>query len=160
MKEIPLTKGYVALVDDEDFERLSRWKWCAAERRGGRVYASRAGGRILMHREILGLTDFRIKTDHADRNGLNNQRHNLRAATNQQNLSNIGPKRQNRSGFKGVSWFAARGKWIATIQVNGRSKALGYFTSAEAAAKAYNDAAVEHFGEFAWLNKLPQECQA
>ena len=155
MKQIPLTKGYFALVDDEDFEWLSQWKWNASVERN-RVYATRSGGvgkaAIKMHRQIMGLTDPKIFCDHWDNWGLNNWRSNLRVATKSQNAMNRPIDKRSTSGFKCVSWFKKSNKWRAYIVVNYRQKSLGLFDCPVDAARAYDTAAKELHGEFANLN--------
>lgn len=160
MKEVPLSRGLVALVDDEDYGLVSQIKWHAAKGgRGGRWYATACLGRaqakeygrrhLRMHRLILGYPDAMI--DHRDRNGLNNQRSNLRIATNQQNQANKYTWR-GKSRFKGVSWHRRSGRWQVFIQVDGKNKHLGDFRNPIQAAFAYDDAAVNVFGEYACLN--------
>ncbi len=147
---IPLTKGMVAIVDRED-AGLAALNWCASNT-GKRWYALRQenGVRIYLHRAIMGLDGPRV--DHIDGNGLNNRRSNLRHATNSQNLANAGKKRHNTSGFKGVHWYAAGKKWVASIRSNNQVTHLGYFDSAESAARAYDNAALVLHGDFAHLN--------
>lgn len=159
MKEIKLTRGQVALVDDEDFDWLNQWKWYVCYRKGtNRFYARRSAWvdgkiiRIKMHRLILGLTDPKVQCDHKDGNGLNNQRENLRASTNQQNMQNIRKKGGCSSKYKGVSWYKRCQKFEAKIGMGGKKKSLGYFTDEVEAAKAYDTAAIKQFGEFAKLN--------
>lgn len=157
-KKIPLTQGKFALVDDEDYEWLSRWKWCAAKG-GSTFYATRSPGKrnttITMHRLIMGVSIKQL-IDHINGNGLDNRRRNLRPATKAQNMMNRGPQRGNKSGYKGVHLDVASGKWIAIIKYDGRNKALGRFNTKEQAAQAYNEAAAENFGPFAWLNPIKQ----
>jgi hypothetical protein len=99
-----------------------------------------------MHRLILGVKDRKIRVDHKDRNGLNNQRNNLRIANVVQNAGNS-RKRDNKTGFKGVS---RRGKrFMAYIGVKGKVSYLGSFDTAELASVAYEAAANKYFGEFA-----------
>jgi hypothetical protein len=161
MKEIPLTGGYTAIVDDEDFERVSQFKWFAEDHRHT-MYAKRNvrredGGWTSerLHRFILGPPDG-IAVDHIDRNGLNNRRENLRIATASENQHNRGKAVNNTSGYIGVSWHKKSGKWQAMIKVNGGAKHLGLFACPVAAAKARDKAAIELHGEFASLN-FPDE---
>jgi hypothetical protein len=155
MKRIPLTQGQVALVDDDDFERLSGHKWCAARDRSGNFYAVRhiPGPRwqktIYMHREVCPQG---AEGDHRNRNTLDNQRRNLRPATHAQNAQNTGRLKNNTSGFRGVYWEKQVNKWRARIYSDKQRHLLGYFLNAEDAARAYDRAAKERFGEFACLN--------
>lgn len=164
MKTISLTRGYVALVDDEDYERLAAFKWHAYVNRTNiiRVYAirdignTREGNRkiVYMHREVLGCAG---RVDHHDNDGLNNQRRNLRRATQSQNMHNRRKSPGKSSQFKGVHWSTRYQKWEAHIR-NGLpySTYLGRYASEYDAALAYNAAAVKAFGEFARLNDLSQ----
>ena len=155
MKEIPLTQGFVALVDDEDYDALSRFKWNAlVVPRSDLVYATRsvtiAPGKhrsISMHRQIMGfpLND----VDHKDRNGLNCQRYNLRACTTAQNLANQKRRKNNTSGAKGVDWVKKDKRWRARIEVNGTRLHLGNHKNKSDAQVAYDDAAKKYRGEFA-----------
>jgi len=159
MKEIPLTQGQVALVDDSDYEYLSQWKWFAQKHR--RTYYAtrniRVGSRqkpIHMHKEILGLGMgvLELNPDHIDGNGVNNQRYNLRLATNTENLQNTEKYRNCSNKFKGVSWHKRIKKWHAYIRVDKKLLHIGYFQDEEVAAHAYDRAARQHFGEFAKPN--------
>jgi hypothetical protein len=161
MREIPLTQGKIAQVDDEDFERLSQWKWQASVLTGGLCYARRGESRggverkIYMHHEVLGVPSS-TEVDHANGNGVDNRKDNLRLGTHAQNLRNTGLRTNNTSGYKGVHYDSARGKWKAEICVRGKGHHLGRFPTAEEAARAYDAAARAHSGEFAWLN-FPDE---
>lgn len=157
MKQIPLTRGKFAIVDDEDFDWLSQWKWYARKSRNT-FYAERHISRendkritIRMHREVCG-TPPRMETDHRDGDGLNNCRSNLRVATQSQNNANQRKLRSASSKYKGVWRDGVRRKWEARIRVNYRKIFLGYFEGEEEAAKAYDKAAQKFFGEFARLN--------
>lgn len=157
MKEIQLTQGKVALVDDDIFEELNKHKWCAIKGRNT-YYALRwlkgTQGSILMHHVILPPVAGH-ETDHIDQNGLNDQRSNLRPATKSQNAANRGPK-PGTSRYKGVSWHKKIKKWRSCIErrESGRRKQhhLGYFEKEEMAAQAYDQAARNLFGEFVKTN--------
>lgn len=161
LKEIKLTQGKVALVDDSDYDELVKHSWQAYwSKKGKRFYARRTfrvkGERkvSLMHRFILGLTDRKISCDHKDNDGLNNQRSNLRVATLQQNSFNRKKNLNCSSKYKGVVWLKERNKWRAYIIVNGKPKYLGTFYDEIKAAATYSIAAIENFGEFASLNDI------
>ena len=165
MKQIELTQGYVALVDDEDFERVSQFKWQAVEEKSkGKdkkvrsVYAQRALPREdgkqrkeRMHRFILGV-DPAVEVDHKDSDGLNNQKDNIRASTDRQNAQNMRKQENKTSRFKGVYWYKLRNCWRAKIRTDGILKSLGYYKDEKQAALAYDAAARHFFGEFAHTN--------
>lgn len=155
-KTIPLTQGQVALVDDEDYRWLTAMgPWCA-HKDGNTYYARRRNGQRTdnMHRVIMEQNDPKVQVDHEDRNGLNNQRHNLRVATNTQNQYNTGKQRNNTSGYKGVCWHKGAGRWQAEIQTaSGRRVYLGLFDDVLDAAAAHDAAAIELHGEFAGSNR-------
>ena len=156
MKEIKLTQGKVALVDDEDFEALSQYKWDAAKNYKT-FYAQRNLPRIdgkqvkvSMHCTILG----NKWVDHIDHNGLNNQKSNLRFCTNQQNQMNRRVQENKLSIYRGVSFHKKNRKWTAGIKINNKSINIGYYDSEIEAARAYNQKAIELFCEFANLNVI------
>lgn len=158
MKEIRLTKGQVAIVDDEDFEWLNQWKWLAVKLRST-YYAMRVvyeksqyKETILMHRLILGLTGRKEIADHKDHNGLNNQKSNLRIATHSENMANRCARKNSSSKFLGVSKNIKTNKWRAKIQTGGQCVHIGNFTDEKDAAIAYNKKAKEVHGDFANLN--------
>ena len=154
MKEIQLTQGKAALVDDEDFEWLNQWKWCAHKSDSGVFYARRRGDgnkTIHMHRVIMDTPD-NLECDHKDNNGLNCQRYNLRNCTRGQNNSNRRKTKKNTSGFKGVSWQKSRNKWRVQLQINGVKKFFGLFDRLDEAANAYDEAAKENHKEFSNVN--------
>lgn len=151
MKQIPLSRGKFALVDDEDFKVLNRYKWhcnnCGYAMQ--RVRAGKQKRNIMMHRVILNCPDG-MQTDHIDGNRLNNQKNNLRICTQSQNEINKGRRETNISGYKGVSYHD---KYIkARISCGGKQYHLGYFPDLISAAKAYDVKARELFGEYARLN--------
>jgi hypothetical protein len=157
MKTISLTKGFVCLVDDADHTRVSAHKWHVHIDQRGRMYAAskKSGHTIYMHRFICKVTDRRVKVDHRDGDGLDNRRENLRICSTAQNSMN---QRKHRDGltsrFKGVFWNKRDKKFQASIKVNGHSHFLGSFGDEIEAARAYNAAALEHFGEFALCNSV------
>jgi HNH endonuclease len=156
MKEITLTQETVTLVDDEDFEWLSRHIWFFAKGYAARGARSLWGKLYLiyMHRVIMEAPKGFV-VDHRDCNKLNNQRANLRLVTPRQNCYNKPPHRDNKSGYKGVFKINipyAGDLWTARITVNKQMIDLGVFQTPEQAAVAYNKAAQEHHGEFAYLN--------
>lgn len=151
--EIPLSRGFVAIVDDEDAERVLRHKWSALPM-GHTVYGQRSvkrpDGRWTTQKLHTFLTGFAI-TDHRNGDGLDNRRSNLREATQAQNLCNRRPRR-GPSGFKGVTWYARHSTWKAQITKAGKNYHLGYFADPAEAARAYDAAARDLHGEFASLN--------
>jgi AP2 domain len=162
MKSISLTHGYVALIDDEDFEKVSKFKWFAVVDKKN-VYARRTvrtGERkqdrkiiIHMHRFILGLPPgSKPMVDHENGIGLDNQKLNLRIATAKQNNGNS-RKHSGTSKFKGVHWNKTHNKWHAQISNNNIKKHIGLFTSETEAANAYDLAAKDYFGDFALTNE-------
>ncbi len=153
MKEIQLTQGFVALVDDEDYDYLMQWKWYAKKQKYS-YYANRYenGKLIHMHRVILKIDNPNLYGDHKDHNGLNNQRKNLRIATKLQNNKNKTSHKNAASRFLGVSSHNER--WRARITINYKNKSLGVFKSESEAAMAYNNAARVIHGEFANLNNI------
>lgn len=169
MKTVPLygkrAAGRMALVDDADYDLMMQHRWNVSERVrpngsliGPYAFTSvrRAGRTTIkwMHKMLMpGVA----QVDHEDGDGLNNQRYNLRPATNMQNHANERKTRTWRgrptsSRFKGVGWYKAGSKWQASIQSEGRKRGLGYFTDEEEAARVYDAAAREAFGEFAKVN--------
>ena len=146
MKTILLTQGEVAIVDDEDFERLSVVKWCYSE--GYAVRNSGKGGLIKMHHLIIGKPPEGFVTDHRNTNGLDNQKENLRHITQAQNVMNKKAQSNNTSGFKGVYWHKAGQKWCAEIKAEGKRVRLGLFSDVQEAANAYNAASKRLHGEF------------
>lgn len=152
MKEIPLTQGKVTLVDDADFDDLAQFKWYARRDRATwyalrKTYQGKKQTTVLMHALIAGGL-----ADHRNGNGLDNRRENLRRCTRQQNAANTQVSARSRSGFKGVSFVVPRRKRQVTYQAAMRNKYLGTFERVHDAARAYDRAAVEKYGEFACVN--------
>jgi hypothetical protein len=149
--EVPLTRGFVALIDDDDGDLVLAHKWRVNIQRNNNYGATGARPHIYLHRLLLPDSE---RVDHIDRDGLNNQRANLRAATHAQNLANSRPMHGRR--FKGTREYKP-GRWLARVGGDGRH--LGVFGSEEEAARAYDQAAYERWGDFAWLNFPEEVCK-
>lgn len=178
MKEIKLSQirgtkyahlDLVALVDDDDYVYLSQFNWHAAKSDLFYAVTTSLGGHIRMHRLILGLKPFdRKMVDHRDRNGLNNQRSNIRICSNAENQKNKQPS--GTSKYLGVCWHTTKrtyfrkktndwvtyisSSWKSSIKAGDKYKHLGRFENEIDAAKAYNEAAIKYHGEFANLNDV------
>ena len=150
---IQLTQGFVAMVDDEDFEQLNAFNWCA-HKSYRKWYAMRGTSspqfQIKMHQQLLPGAS---RIDHKDGNGLNNQKNNLRAASHGDNIANA-PKKRGKYGsrYKGV--YRQDGAWRARLRApaRGEDRSLGLFSSEKAAALAWDAAARKVYGEFACTN--------
>ncbi len=160
MREIPLTQGKVAIVDDDDFDWLRQFTWYATSSRSqtGRLvwYARRytADGMVYMHRQVAERSGIvGTEVDHRDLDGLHNWRTNLRAGPRSSNAANQ-PKRNgfHSSRYKGIHWHKGRLQWHAQITVNYHKTHLGYFPDEIEAALAYDRSARFFFGQFARTN--------
>lgn len=161
MKAIYLTNGMFAIVDSEDYERLSKFKWGLLNK--GEGYARRSlskdgvWGSVLMHREVINAPKEK-HVDHKNGNSFDNRKCNLRLCDRSQNMANRKTHKNNTCGLKGVrfhkSYKESSKRWEARIQFRGVSKSLGYFYTKEEAAKAYNDCAEKMHGEFCKINIL------
>jgi hypothetical protein len=160
MKQIPLSQGKFAIVDDEDFEMLSTHKWHAAKHKNKNVFYARTNiitpeGKkttCSMHRIILMINTDTSVCDHKDGNGLNNCKSNLRTCNLFQNARNRCKHKNGISTFKGVYLDKRHGRYQSSIRVNGKNISQGYFKDQESAAIAYDNAAKKYFGDFARLN--------
>jgi DNA polymerase-1 len=155
---IPLTQGQYAIVDPDDYRRLSKYKWHVAGRPGSQYAVSKDAKNtekpvIYMHREVIKAPD-ELLADHINRNSLDNRKANLRPATHAQNVQNRTKNRKGKysSKYKGVNWNRGHRLWQAEIKFNGNCMFLGSFESEIRAAKAYDRAAKRYHGEFAVLN--------
>lgn len=146
--------GRVAVIDIDDYESISRYRWYLQESSNGGGYARsdrKIDGKrknIYMHTLI---TDFTL-TDHRDRNGINNRRSNLRSATATDNRGNQARRKDSASRYKGVR--KSRGRWTSRIRYAGEVYSLGGFDTDIDAAFAYDKAAIELFGEYAYINDV------
>lgn len=156
VREIPLTRGKVALVDDEDYERVAKFRWGVLYAKGNQCYARRATKRdgvfrnVLMHRFILDAPDG-MTVDHINGDGIDNRRCNIRLATQQQNAWNSAVNADSTSGYKGVYPRSVR-SFLAAIVHDGNRFDLGGFRTPEDAARVHDAAAVILRGDFAWTN--------
>lgn len=154
---IPLTQGKFAVIDGMDLPLVEGFSWYA--RHTHNSWYATSSGTIHMHDVVLP-HDPKLVVDHRNGDGLDNRRHNLRHATlsqNQQNRIHIGNGKKKTSRYRGVFWHNAARKWGAGFMLNQRNNYLGVFNDEIEAAKAYDAAVIEHFGEFARPN-FPQEC--
>ena len=156
-KMIELTQGRETKVDPEDYEWLNQHKWYYVHW-GYAVRKSYVTGRSVllhMHRVILeyhGTNMTGVKTDHKNRDGLDNRKTNLRISTHAQNMRNRKKQRNNKSGYIGVCLPTGYTKWKAAIRVNSKTIHLGLHSDIIEAAKAYDKAALRYHGEFAVTN--------
>lgn len=141
------------MIDDCDYERLRRHKW-SFDKNGyavRKVIVSGRARKILLHREILS-APAGMDVDHIDGNRLNNMRSNLRICTRAQNCMNRKPLLGSASHYKGVTWHKHDARWQAMIRIDGKQTYIGRFSDETEAARAYDDLAYAHYGEFAYLN--------
>lgn len=169
MKEINLTQGKVSIVSDEDYQYLSSFAWYAAKDgisfRAQRCYryidinGNKKTKTVFIHNSIIesiyGPLESGVYVDHINNDPMDNRRENLRLATRRQNASNVRKTYSKTSSiYKGVSWKKNARKWLAEISPNRQRINLGVFDKEKDAARAYNEAAVKYFGEFARLNVI------
>lgn len=150
MTQLELTKGKYATIDTSDFEFLSKWSWCYSAQ--GYAVAFDNGKTIYMHRLLMQPTRG-MQVDHINTNKIDNRRENLRLVTASQNARNCSKSKNNKSGYKGVyKHHEGKKPWKAQILADGKAVSIGYYETPEEAAKAYDEAAVKYFGEYARLN--------
>lgn len=149
-----------SFLDDIDAD-LSAIKWFSIGGYAARINPDAKSVRTMLHRVVMArvigreLVNGEI-VDHINRNPLDNRRNNLRLATRKTNGQNRAQNRNSRSKYKGVCWFKAGRNWRATISVDGKQYTVGYFDTIRDAVIAYNLAAKEYFGEFAYINPVPE----
>ena len=155
MKAIPLTQDMVAVVDDEDFVELSKYKW-QFNQLGYAIRTDWNNGSpkaVYMHRQLLGDPDGLI-VDHINQDKLDNRKINLRTCKHRENLQNRGKQANNTTGYSGVIYRKDKGKYYSTLTSGGKTYRLGYFKCKHDAARMYNFWAADIHGEFACLNKI------
>jgi hypothetical protein len=149
---IPLTQGQWAVIDDEDFEEIAKYKWCA-HLHTGKYYAERKVSisnkkiAISMHRQLLGILDNpTLEGDHINGDTLDNRRSNLRPATHKQNQENrLGAQVNSVTGVRGVHPTGTAGAYKAELKHNGKTVYLGCFPTVEEAAKAVDAGRAKYF---------------
>lgn len=166
MKLIPLSKGYFTYVDDNQYDYLMQWKWCAHNNGKNQVYATtnivdENGNKktVRMHRILLGLNSRKEHADHINGNTLLNTMSNLRKSTVAQNGWNKGKQKNNTSGYKGVFWLKQNNAWKACIRANKKIINIGLFKTKEEAAVCYNIYARKYHGNFCKLNDVDENIQ-
>ena len=153
VKRIKLRSGEETIIDDDDFDAVTQWKW-SLNQNGYAYRAYRYGGKIkevFLHR-FINKTPKGKQTDHVNGVKLDNRKKNLRSATSKENMANRCSVKGSSSRFKGVSLFKRNGKWTAQIRADGKLKYLGLFNKEEDAAMAYDEEAKKIHGKFARLN--------
>ncbi|UUT18437.1 AP2 domain-containing protein [Bacillus velezensis] len=159
-REIVALGGHLFFVDEDDFAMMSKYRWFKDSKGYAIANTPRIKGKkttVKMHRLITGAKIGEV-VDHINGDPADNRKINLRITTQSQNTKNVTTRRRNNaSGYKGVSWDRKKKKWMAKITVNYRAIYLGRHESKVDAAKAYNEAAIKYFGEFARLNEFPKE---
>lgn len=150
---IQLSRNRQAIIDDEDFEKLNKYKWYISTKGYAIAHTWKNGKRttMTMHRIIM-KSPTRGQIDHKNNDKLDNQKINLRLCNTSQNKANSLKHHNNKSGYKGVNWHKRDKIWYASICLNYKKYSLGYFKNKIEAAKAYDKRALELFGEFANLN--------
>lgn len=156
MKEIILIPNGVALVDDSDFDNLSKYKWYLSRNGYALMGRNKDGIKSFtkMHRFIMNISDPKIKIDHKDRVKINNQRSNLRVATSRQNIHNSKKRVNTNNNYKGTQFIKKLGLWQSRCRMNGGDFYLGLYKTEISAAYAFNKKAIE-LSEFSLINHLP-----
>lgn len=151
---IPLSQGKFAIVDRKNYDYLNQWKWhythgYAVRRIHKRLAKDKyAGTFVYMHRLIMDTPDGMV-ADHINGDGLDNREKNLRNCTQRQNMLNKRVQTNSLTGIKGVRWNKKKNRYEPNITVHGKKIYLGRFERIEQAEKAYKEAAIKYFGEYA-----------
>jgi len=149
MIKISINQGKVIIIDDDDFDRISKYHWIVCKT--GYVKTVVNYETIILHRFIMNAKKGQ-QLDHVNGDTLDNRKENLRFCSTSQNLANRKRFINNRSGYKGVDWRPIEKKFRARLSINKRAIHLGYFSDPKDAAFAYDRAAKEYFGSFARIN--------
>jgi hypothetical protein len=149
MTKIPLTNSPLfALVDDEDSERVLKYRWNL--QKDGRIRGHYCSESTSLSRFILW---FPVNVvDHINGDQLDNRKENLRECSHSENIRNQKKQKGKSSKYKGVSWFKRVSKWIVHIKAEKKLIYLGYFEDEIEAAKVYDQAAIKYHKKFAKLN--------
>lgn len=156
MKKIPLSRGLEAIIDDDDYELLSKYSWSVGGGTRRYPYAIttiQKNKSLKMHRLIMRAKKNQL-IDHINHDTLDNRKENLRICTQSQNQANRKKHKKTSSKFKGVNFYKRVNAWRARIQINKKDINIGWFLLEREAAIAYNEVAKKHFGEFALLNDV------
>lgn len=154
MKHIPLTQGKFAIVDDADYEELSKYYWCACKHKRAHVWYAVRSGHVKMHHQVLGRKiESNDEVDHLNGNGLDNRKVNLRICSHSVNMQNRHVLKKNKScKYQGVCWDKNRKSWVASICKDQKQMTIGRYKSQDVAAKAYDVKALELYGVHAKVN--------
>lgn len=156
MRKISLSNGQYALVDDEDYEKLSQYKWHVNKNGyiqrsiylGGGRKNKKYKGEKLHHLILIPKHDEGLYIDHINRNKLDNRKENLRYCTHAENCRNRQVRADNKTGVKGVNKMHNCNRWRVRIQVNGKRKHIGLFEKLEDAMEAYKNASMKYHQEY------------
>lgn len=158
--KIKITKGFYSLIDEEDFLRVSKFKWSASVYKNNfyaitDIYQKNKKKKIRtgMHRFLMNFPKNK-DVDHINGNGLDNRKINLRVCSRSQNSMNRDKSSLNKSGYKGVSWCKAMNSWQACISFNRKTIYLGCYSTPKKAHEIYSIAAKKYYGEFAYIKKI------
>lgn len=154
MKFIPLTRGQCAIVDDEDFEALSKHTWHYDNGYARRDIQENGVVQLVYMHRVLAKPSAGQFVDHINLHRCDNRKQNLRVCTKADNNRHVARRRDNASGYKGVDFNKQSRKWRANIRYNGRKQYIGAFDSAVEAAVAYRRRAKELFGKYAYSEEV------